>query len=585
MQVRTVLGFSISHDASVCLVRDGRVLAAINEERYNRKKLTCGVPVQALAKIFEITGVSPSEVDFVALAGRETREEQPITNDLTFSDGSVAVSMRIAEWISKLPGGPSLLRNTTFIKMYSAVNAWLTQGKLRRFEKVLRGYGINAPLARYEHHDCHVAAAFYTSGWDECLIISNDGWGDGLCSKVAIGKGSSFNEVANNTFFNSLGQYYNYATHFCGFKKCYHTGKITGLAAHGDPSKTIEYFRRNIPWVESKGRYENRGKLFTKALADVHRAFQGIEPKHVAAGVQRHFEEVAAQMVRHYVRKTGQRKVALVGGVHANVRVNQVIAELPEVEEMYVFPNMGDGGLGLGAAYLGYAASNPETTKPCRLETLYLGSGYSEREIEELLVKEGIKFSRPADITSEIASYLSRGYIVARFSGKMEYGPRALCNRSILYEASQEEVNKWLNTQLQRTEFMPFAPVMRDVDAPEFLKNFDGKTAFTAQFMTTTYYVSRRCQEESPAVVHIDGTARPQVVSPNVNQEMYELLTKYKELTGRSILVNTSFNMHNEPIVCSPQDAISAYRRGNLDVLALGSLLVVNEQSRSDRIR
>ena len=416
-------------------------------------------------------------------------------------------------------------------------------------------------------------------------MVSNDGWGDGLCAKVAIGKGGKFRTISSNTFYSSLGSYYNYVTHFCGFKKIYHAGKTTGLAAYGDPAKTIDYFRKNIPWVEGEGRYVNRGQVFTNALKDVHATFQGMEPRHLAAGVQRHLEEVSGAMVRHYVNKTGQRKVAVVGGVHANVRANQVIAELPEVEQLYVFPNMGDGGLGLGAAYLAYAEHQATPVVPRALETLYLGSSYSDAEIEDLLRKEGISFTRPEDINSEIARYLSRGYIVARFAGKMEYGPRALCNRSILYEATQPEVNKWLNTQLQRTEFMPFAPVMRDVDASTYLKNYDSKTSHTAQFMTITYNVTDTCKEESPAVVHIDGTARPQVVYPGMNDGMYDILTKYKALTGRGILVNTSFNMHNEPIVCSPQDAVSAYRRGNLDILVLNDFLIVNEQSRSDRIR
>ena len=583
--VRTVLGFSISHDSSVCIVRDGKVIAAINEERYNRKKLTCGFPHLAVPEVLRIANIHPSEIDLVALSGRETREEQPVTNDLTFADGSVALSMRIVEVVSRIPGAARLLRSPFLMDIYSRLNGFLTKRSCRRFEEILKGFGIDAPLVRYEHHDCHVAAAYYTSGWEDCLVVSNDGWGDGLCAKVAIGKGGKLTTIAANTFYSSIGSYYNYVTHFCGFKKIYHAGKTTGLAAYGDPSKTIDYFRKNIPWVEEEGRYVNRGEVFTNALADVHKHFKGEEPRHLAAGVQRHLEEVSGAMVRHYVKKTGIRKVAVVGGVHANVRANQVIAELPEVERLYVFPNMGDGGLGLGAAYLGYAERQSEPVIPRVFDTLYLGSSYEDSYIEALLQKEGISYSRPADINLEIARYLSRGYIVARFAGKMEYGPRALCNRSILYEATQPEVNKWLNTQLQRTEFMPFAPVMRDVDASDYLLNYDAKTSHTAQYMTITYNVTDRCKDESPAVVHIDGTARPQIIHPGVNDGMYDILTKYKDITGRGILVNTSFNMHNEPIVCSPEDAVSAYRRGNLDILVLNGFLIVNEQSRSDRIR
>lgn len=585
-RVPTVLGFSISHDSSVAIVRDGRVVVAVNEERFNRRKMTCGFPQFALQEAFRISGVDPRDIDVVALAGWETREEQPITNDFTYHDGSVAGSMRVAELLSDLPGGPALMRSPALMRLHSGLNGWRTRATRVRFQDMLREMGVRAPLVRHDHHDCHLAAAYYTSGWhDDCLLMSNDGWGDGLCAKVAIGSAGRLRTIAANTFYNSLGSYYNFATHFCGFNKMYHAGKTTGLAAHGDAEATLPFFRDRIPWVESQGRYVNRGPVFRNGLRAFHRHFAGVEPRHVAAGVQRHLEQVMGQMARHYVRRTGCRRVALVGGIHANVRANQVVAELPEIEEVYVFPHMGDGGLGVGAAYLASARHGSGAVTPRRLDTLYLGGTYSDEEVEAILRHEGIPFSRPADVNGEIAKYLSRGYIVARCAGGMEFGPRALCNRSILYEATQPEVNRWLNQQLQRTEFMPFAPVIRDVDAPAFFSGYDSRTSYTAQFMTMTFHVTDRCRKEAPAVVHIDGTARPQVIHPGVNDDAYDILGKYKELTDKSILVNTSFNMHNEPIVCTPQDAISAYRRGNLDVLVLNRFVIVNEQSRNDRIR
>lgn len=582
----TVLGLSVSHDSSVSILRDEQIVVAINEERYSRRKMTCGFPVLALQEAFRISGVAPGDIDLVALAGRETREEQPVTNDFTFHDGSVAGSMRVAETLSSLPGGAALMRSDTLMRLHSGLNGWLTRGTRARFREILRGVGIRAPLVRYDHHDCHLAAAYFTSGWEEdCLLISNDGWGDGLCAKVAIGSGGQIRTLSRNTFYNSLGAYYNFATHFCGFNKIYHAGKTTGLAAYGDADRTLPYFRDRIPWVASQGRYVNRGKLFRNALREFHEYFRGVEAQDVAAGAQKHLEQVIQAMAKHFVHRTGHSRVALVGGIHANVRANQVVAELPAVEQVYVFPHMGDGGLGLGAAYLGYASRCGTKVIPRRLETLYLGSGYSDEDVEATLRQEGIAYTSPDDVNGEIARFLSRGCIVARCAGRMEYGPRALCNRSILYEATHPDVNRWLNHQLQRTEFMPFAPVIRDIDAVDFFDRYDVRTAHTAQFMTITYNVTDRCRREAPAVVHIDGTARPQIVHSGVNDDAYQILTRYKELTGNSILVNTSFNMHNEPIVCTPQDAISAYRRGNLDVLVLNRFLIVNTLSRNERIR
>lgn len=586
MPIRTVLGFSISHDSSVCILRDGVVVAALNEERYNRRKMTCGFPHLAMREALRISGVEPRDIDVVALAGLETREEQPVTNDFTFHDGSVAPSMIVAEALSRMPGGPALLRSVPLMRIRSMLTGWSTRGVRARFRDLLSDMGVRAPLVRYDHHDCHLAAAYYTSGWDsDCVVISNDGWGDGLCAKVATGCDGKLKTISSNTFYNSFGPYYSGVTHFCGFNKMYHAGKTTGLAAHGDPEKTLGFFRERIPWVESEGRYVNRGKLFRDGLREIHEHFAGVEPRHVAAGVQRHLEEVIARMARHYIHRTGHGRVALVGGIHANVRANQVVAELPEVDEVYVFPHMGDGGLGLGAAYLAAARLGGHPVTPRRLETLYLGSSYSDADVESALRKAGLTYVSPPDLDGEIARYLSLGYIVARCAGAMEYGPRALCNRSILYEATHPDVNRWLNQQLQRTEFMPFAPVIRDVDAGDFFIDYGPRTAHTAQFMTITYGVTDRCRNEAPAVVHIDGTARPQVVHPGVNGEAYRILTRYKELTGKSILVNTSFNMHNEPIVCTPEDAISGFQRGNLDVLVLNRFLVVNEASRNDRIR
>jgi carbamoyltransferase len=241
---------------------------------------------------------------------------------------------------------------------------------------------------------------------------------------------------------------------------------------------------------------------------------------------------------------------------------------------------MGDGGLALGAAFLDWVQREPSQARAGVLDDVYLGPGYSEHEIADALRADGVAFDRPADLAAEIAAHLQRDRIVARFDGRMEYGPRALGNRSILYPATHPEVNTWLNRQLRRTEFMPFAPVIREKDASAFLERFDARTATTAEYMTITYDVTDRCKREAPAIVHVDGTARPQVLRREVNPEYYAILDHYHRLTGLSVLVNTSFNMHEEPIVCTPQDAIKAFFESELDVLVAGPFVVQNGKKR-----
>ena len=194
--------------------------------------------------------------------------------------------------------------------------------------------------------------------------------------------------------------------------------------------------------------------------------------------------------------------------------------------------------------------------------------------------RRALAFDRPKDLAVEIAKELAADRIVARFDGRMEYGPRALGNRSILYPATRPDVNTWLNRQLRRTEFMPFAPVVRLQDAADFFQGFDERTAHTAEFMTITYDVTERCRQEAPAIVHVDGTARPQVLRRDVNPGYYDILEEYHRLTGLSVLVNTSFNMHEEPIVCTPEDAIKAFFESDLDVLVMGPFVVRNSRRR-----
>ena len=241
---------------------------------------------------------------------------------------------------------------------------------------------------------------------------------------------------------------------------------------------------------------------------------------------------------------------------------------------------MSDEGIAAGAALTQWARANPEAaTKGVKcFDHVYLGHEYSDDEVEEALKTSGIEFSRPGNPEAEIARLVAEGYVVARVAGRMEYGPRALGNRSILYRPDEPEVNDWLNKRLKRTEFMPFAPAALAEDADRYFIGVDGAHD-TARFMTITFDCTELMKQTCPGVVHVDGTARPQLVSESDNPSYYRIIKEFKRLTGLSCMVNTSFNIHEEPIVYTPHDAIRAFQKGHLDALAIGPFLAMNAQS------
>jgi carbamoyltransferase len=303
--------------------------------------------------------------------------------------------------------------------------------------------------------------------------------------------------------------------------------------------------------------------------------FAGHSKEDLAAAFQRRLEEVATDFVANAMQVTGQKKLVLAGGVVANVKMNQRIADLPGVESIFVHPGMGDDGISLGAAFYTMAKIRRQEGKafrPPRLEHVYLGPEYSAAEIESELRKSGLNYRRSDQVEVEIAKYLAEGKVVARFNGAMEYGPRALGNRSILYSPVDRSVNDWLNKRLSRTEFMPFAPSTLAEYAGQCYEDAD-MVAHACQFMTITLNCTEWMKEHCPAVVHVDGTARPHLVRADLNPSYYRVIDEFRKLTGIPTVVNTSFNMHEEPIVCSPYDAIRAFKLGHLDVLAIGDFL------------
>ena len=430
----------------------------------------------------------------------------------------------------------------------------------------LTDFGLVDKLVRVDHHHTHAANAYYTSGFDDALIVTLDGYGGGLGGSVSTGRDGRIERIHSLPYPTSFGEFYERVTSSLGFVPGRHEGKIVGLAAYESPEVIHDVVKSYFSGEGADVRYVMPHNFaFTRHLAARY-------PKPVlAAAFQRVLEEMACSYIRPFVKSTGLRNVVLSGGVVANVKANQRIFEIDGVERIFVHPNMGDGGCSVGGALA--IASEREGHGVKRMNDAYLGPVYDDAAIERVLSAEGLSFDKPQDIDLEVARLLAEDHIVARFSGRMEYGPRSLGNRSILYNAKDPDVNLWLNTQLNRTEFMPFAPATLHEQKDACYHNMTG-AEHAASFMTITFDCTDLMQEQSPAAVHIDGTARPQLVSADSNPSFHRLLEEYYRLTGIPSVINTSFNMHEEPIVCTPEDAVRAFILGKLPYLAIGGYLV-----------
>lgn len=603
-----ILGLHIGHDATATLINDrGEIEAAIAEERMTRVKYHMGFPFQSIEEVVRVAGAAKRDITAVALSTEymlfPDNEEY---NDIFFLKDLEEINQydifnkpnqlkgKWGKIKDLIPGFKKGGRSPEEIQKLSK------QMSLERQKAALKDIGLgHAEVLSFNHHTCHAASAFYCSGKQEALMITMDGAGDGDCATASIIENGKIKVISRASSEVSPGRFYSEITGFCGFKRLRHEGKITGLAAYGDSDKyykalkkfirfnpkteQFEYDSDNLSglsrkWVTLQRILKNR---FTSPLhvAEFYDFLdQNFDAKNdmqdLSAAAQRILEELGVEYTKHFLSKYPNKNVLLAGGVFANVRVNQEIAEIPGVEFIYIHQNMGDGGLSAGAAFLyhyeykgnkynGYAPSN-----------VYFGPGYTNEEIEKELIAEGVAFEKHVNIEEVCAQLLFEGKVIGRFNGRMEYGPRALGNRTIMARPTDKNINDWLNKKLKRTEFMPFAPSMIQEKAAEVLENYsNGPSQYADNFMTITYNVKPEWQEKTQATTHIDGTARPQVVTSEANPSYHKIISEYYKLSGIPVIINTSFNMHEEPIVTTPNDAIRSFQQGCLDYLAIGNYL------------
>jgi carbamoyltransferase len=565
-----VLGLYDWHNCGAALVEDGKIVAAVEEERLSRNKIEFGFPYRSIEQVLRITHTSWKDLAAIAVAG--IRDPIPFAR---WKPQSFKFERKMGPYWN--------LQYRTWRTIYPlrsipGVAGWEQSLNRKIVLKKLKTMA-DFPSDRVffvDHHRAHAASGYRTSGFKEALVFCLDGSGDGFSSTVFVGHGGELEFVAGSSERASLGKLYGNVTLGLGFKKISDEGKVMGLAALGDPGpfypiidRTLQI--RNVDSLDLVATEDLLGNGFAKKIKHVFS--ESYSREDICAAVQRKLEETVRILVEHFVSKTGIRRVVLAGGVAANVRMNQMVRELPCVEESFVFPNMTDGGLSAGAALeicyqIGKMQGEP--FPPYRLENLYLGPEYGTEDISRTIKGHGLPALFIEDIDSCIAELVCQGKTVARFRGRMEFGPRALGNRSILALATDPRLEESLNRRLRRDEFMPFAPSMLEDHAVRLYLARGRRSPF----MTETFDTAEGLEKALPSVVHVDGTCRPQTVLERDGEGFGRLIKKVGEVTAYYVVLNTSFNMHGEPIVCSPEDAINTFSRGCADYLALGNYLL-----------
>lgn len=579
------------HDAGVCIVSDGKVLAAIDEERLTRAKRDGRFPINAYYATLKESGISPDEITGVAFSDRR--------------------SLWQTYWIWRYAFETFV---QTGVKPMRYLSWW--NHNMVQFSRKPPPDIKSKKVRFYEHHLCHAASAYYSSPWDKATVVTLDGMGDfSIGGSVYSGNNGHLKLVHRSNGYFSPGHFYMIVTEYLGFTPGRHEGKVTGLAGHGNPEKayrtmekiiryrngklefvagpvaeeffnvirskpgtrTREWYSQN-KWVSDETGSQHVPERYSgENLNFFRKLWKDYSMEDIAAAAQKRLEDVVSAYVKDAFKMVGEPQLVVAGGTFANVQVNKKLMEMPETSNIYIHPNMGDGGLSLGAAMLMHhelreTSGIGYTQEP--LDHVYLGSSYSEEVIEKELREFNCKFSKPLNISEVAAKALAANKIVAVFQGKMEYGPRALGNRSLLVSATDKKTHHDLNTRLNRSEIMPFAPIIMEEYAPIWLDNWD-VNQIASRFMTITYDMNKKLSLKVPATVHVDGTVRPQVIGRDDNSLVHEILTYYNDLTGIPLVINTSFNMHEEPIVCSPRDAIETFKRGAADLMLIGPYLVV----------
>ncbi len=573
----TILGLNAYHgDSSAALLVNGQLVHAVEEERFNRIKHWAGLPALAAQHCLESAGVA--SVGHVAVS-RDPKAH-------LFSKFA-HLAKRPAHWPHATGRAKNSIRITQVLEDLQAAGVSAAQG---------------SRLHYIEHHRAHLASAFFASPFERAAVISIDGFGDFSSSMWGVGAGNHMEIHGRVGFPHSLGLFYTAFTQFLGFLKYGDEYKMMGLGAYGEPrfvsevrdvvrtrdgqiELNLDYFRHHDEGVEMswEGGEPNLGRVFSQKLIDVFgpprepRAEITERHRDIAASAQKVLEENYFALLNDVQRRTKEKTVCLAGGVALNCVANGMIFEQTDFRDFYVQPAAHDAGTSIGAAlYVHHQVLGQPRGYVMR--HVYYGSQYTDQEIERTLEAAGVQYTRLAEpsLLAQTARQIADGKIVGWFQGAMEFGPRALGDRSILADPRRKDMKDILNSRIKyREPFRPFCPSILAEKTGEYFE-----TDYPSPFMVTAYKIRPEQQERIPAVTHADGTGRLQTVERDVNPRYWNLIAEFERISGVPVLLNTSFN-ENEPIVNTPAEALDCFLRTRMDVLAMGSFLLLKAENES----
>lgn len=569
-----ILGINAYHGgASACLIRDGQLIAAVEEERFNRQKYWAGFPTRAIKFCLEEGGITPYDLDHVGIS------RKPSAN----------LHRKVLFALGRRP-------NLDFVK--DRLNNMARVGDVKAAFGQALGLApsnVKAKIHNVEHHRAHMASAFFVSPFDQAAILSIDGMGDFASTMWGSGEGSRIKKLDAVHFPHSLGYFYTLVSQWLGFPKYGDEGKVMGLAAYGRPiymDRMMDIvriqrdgtFELNMDYVDLGEGFQMTwdegtpvlgtmfSKKFVKVFGDARTPGSELTQYHndVTASLQAMLEEAEFALLRLLHKQTGSDKLCLAGGVALNSVFNGKIRPRTPFKEIFIQPAAGDAGTALGVAYYIYhqILGQPRTFV---MQHAYTGPRFANGQITRVLEEHGLKHSEYNEdgLCRAVAGLVSEGKVVGWFQGAMEWGPRALGNRTILADPRRQDMKDILNARIKhREKFRPFAPSILLEDT---VKYFDQD--YPDPFMIKVYNILPEKRAEIPAVTHVDGTGRLQTVDRVSSPLYWHVIDEFKQQTGVPLVLNTSFN-ENEPIVCKPEEAVECFLRTKMDVLAIGNYLV-----------
>ncbi|MCB1130454.1 MAG: hypothetical protein KDN05_04945 [Verrucomicrobiae bacterium] len=563
-----ILAFNYGHDSSACVIVDGEIKAAIAEERLTRAKNDATFPIESIQWCLDWCGLTSEDIDIVASAGRTLRVDTRVFFDFPSGTGPVDSGLK------------NRIKGTIRDRFFSGIGA--VRGDLPLYCEKLK-LRSDCKVVTVEHHLAHAASAYYTAGLGNTLslIVTMDGIGDVTSCALWTGEGNRITPIRSYGGNSSIGWFYGNATEGLGWRHGSDEWKVMGLAPYGKtqpgalrdfhPEFTNGHLTKPHEYGEF-GIWKDHGSqhFHGQDAAALGVIAEKMGREDFSAEVQRVVEEQMLEFIVPALKEQNTRIVCCAGGCFLNVKFNQKLWYTGVVDDQWIYPDPGDAGLAVGAGLHAYYqhCSEPPT---CRMNNLYWGPSYEDPEIETILKERGLVFEKPDDLAGRVADLLVKNYAIGWFQGRMEAGPRALGGRSILMSPLHAENKDRINAKVKyREAFRPFCPSLLAEHRDTYLVN-----ARDERFMITSFEVRDEKKDAIPAVVHVDNTVRPQLVYRETNPRYYDLIKAFGERTGEHLVLNTSFNVKGEPIVCHPREAIKCFFDTGLEALVLGSYLVM----------